>query len=62
LIVEPDDPDALAAGIDALWRDPARAAALGLAGAAGVREHYEVSRMAETAESVYASVAKRAVS
>ena len=34
-----------------------RAAALGRAGAAGVREHYEVSRMAETAEAAYASVA-----
>jgi glycosyltransferase involved in cell wall biosynthesis len=62
LIVEPDDPEALAAGIDALRRDPTRAAALGAAGAAGVREHYEVSRMAATAESVYATVARRALS
>jgi glycosyltransferase involved in cell wall biosynthesis len=61
LIVEPDSPDALADGISGLWRDPERAAALGRAGAAGVREHYDVSRMAETAEAVYAAVARRAV-
>jgi glycosyltransferase involved in cell wall biosynthesis len=60
LIVEPDDPEALAAGILSLWRDRDRAAALGRTGAHGVREHYEVSRMAETAEAAYAFVAKAA--
>jgi glycosyltransferase involved in cell wall biosynthesis len=59
LIVDPD-PDALAAGILSLWRDPDRALALGRTGAAGVREHYEVSRMAETAEVAYRHVAKAA--
>jgi glycosyltransferase involved in cell wall biosynthesis len=61
LIVDADDPDALADGIQALWRDPERAAALGAAGAAGVRAHYDVSRMAESAEAAYGSVARRAV-
>ena len=61
VIVEPDRPEALADGIQALWSDPDRAAALGRAGAAGVRAHYDVSRMAETAETVYAAVARRAV-
>jgi glycosyltransferase involved in cell wall biosynthesis len=53
LIVEADDPDALADGILELWRDPARAAALGKAGAEGVRRHYTVGRMADAAENVY---------
>jgi glycosyltransferase involved in cell wall biosynthesis len=56
LIVDPD-PKALAAGILELWRNPERAAALGTAGAAGVREHYDVGRMAEAAEQVYRSIA-----
>ena len=38
------------------------AAALGKAGAAGVREHYDVGRMADAAEAAYANVARRAVS
>ena len=53
LIVDVDNPESLADGFQALWQDPARAAKLGAAGAAGVREHYSVSKMAEAAESVY---------
>jgi glycosyltransferase involved in cell wall biosynthesis len=53
LIVDPDDPDALARGLLRIWRDPALAAALGAAGAKGVREHYNVGRMAEEVEAIY---------
>lgn len=49
-------PGALADGILALWRDADRARAIGLAGAAGVREHYTAAHMAETAEAVYLEV------
>jgi glycosyltransferase involved in cell wall biosynthesis len=48
---------ALADGILALERDPVHARALGDAGFAGVREHYTVGHMAETAERVYQEVA-----
>jgi glycosyltransferase involved in cell wall biosynthesis len=50
-------PEALADGMIGLWRDPSRARALGLAGAAGVREHYTAAHMAEAAEAVYLEVA-----
>jgi glycosyltransferase involved in cell wall biosynthesis len=56
VIVEPDNPSALADAYLELWRNPERATALGRAGAAGVREHYDVGRMAEAAESAYESV------
>jgi glycosyltransferase involved in cell wall biosynthesis len=56
IIVDADNPAALAAAYLDLWRNPDRAAALGAAGAAGVREHYDVGRMAEAAEDAYRSV------
>ena len=59
LIVEADDGEALADGLLTIWTDPERAAAIGEAGAAGVREHYTVGRMADEAESVYRSVMSR---
>ena len=57
VIVEPENPVALAAALLDLWRNPDKAAALASAGAQGVREHYDVGRMAEAAERVYRTVA-----
>jgi glycosyltransferase involved in cell wall biosynthesis len=59
LLVAPGDPDALADGLREIWRDPARAAALGCAGAAGVRRHYAVGQMAERVEQIYSDVIRR---
>ena len=56
IIVEPDNPDALADGWLELWRDPARANALGAAGAEGVKRHYTVGRMADVAETVFQEI------
>jgi glycosyltransferase involved in cell wall biosynthesis len=56
LLVEPDDARALADGLDSLRRDRALANELGRAGAAGVREHYSVARMADRALEVYGDV------
>lgn len=59
LIVDADDPDALAEGLRDVWRDPVRAAALGAAGAAGVRQHYAVGHMAEVVEDIYGELIRR---
>ena len=53
LIVEPEDPEALAEALLQLKRDPALAASLGQSGADGVRRHYTVGRMADQVEAVY---------
>ncbi|MDT7542238.1 MAG: hypothetical protein QOE33_2142 [Acidobacteriota bacterium] len=60
LLVAPDNPQALAEGILAIKNDAARADELGRAGAAGVRAHYSVARMADRALEVYESVARDA--
>ena len=57
LIVEADDPDALADGILALKQEPVLAASLGKAGSIGVRQHYTVERMTEQVETVYRELA-----
>ena len=39
-----------------LWQDPARAAELGRRGAAGVRQHYTVTHMADAVLAIYQDV------
>lgn len=53
LLVEPDDPDALADGLWTLWQDRARAEALGRQAAEGVRTHYTIGRSADRLLEVY---------
>ena len=56
LLVDPDDPDALADAILSLLVDRDRAASLGRTGAEGVARHYSVETMADVAERVYAEL------
>ncbi len=56
ILVEPDDPQSLAEGILTLWNDRDRAEELGRRGSQGVREHYDVTQMANRTLEVYRSV------
>ncbi|MBM3749663.1 MAG: glycosyltransferase family 4 protein [Acidimicrobiia bacterium] len=56
LLVTPDDPAALAEALHTLVTDRDRAAQLGRAAAAGVREHYTVAQAATKAEHIYEGV------
>ena len=58
-LFEPGNADDLARVLAELVRDPAEAARLGAAGAAGVRRHYGLPRMADAMERVYASLTPR---
>jgi glycosyltransferase involved in cell wall biosynthesis len=59
VLVPPDDSQALADALFELLTDRARAAALGRAGAAGVRTHYTAERMAAAAERAYEELLKK---
>ena len=59
LLVAPNDPDALAEGLHAVWRDPVLTARLGAQAYAGVREHYTVAASASRLLDVYQSVLER---
>ncbi len=60
MLVDADNPEAMADAWLDLWRNPDRAASLGATGAARVRKHYSVDRMAEAAEEVYREFASHA--
>src|SRR6266850_6277971 len=47
LLVKPDDPDSLAAGIVSLYEDPSLREKLGRSGLEGVHQHYSVAQMAD---------------
>lgn len=57
LLVEPDDPEALAQGLLRVLTDPSLAAALSERAALGVRANYSVDVMADAAEKAYATLA-----
>src|SRR6185503_19786474 len=56
VLFPPCDVSALAEAVRGLWSDTPRAAALGAAGAAGVRRHYDAAHMAERVLEVYEAV------
>jgi glycosyltransferase involved in cell wall biosynthesis len=57
LLVRPDDADALAEGLHAVWSDPALAERLSAAAFDGVRVHYTIAQSAERLLEVYGEVA-----
>lgn len=59
LLVEPDSVDALVEGIAKMFREPGLGEALGKRGFDKVREHYNVSLMADRALEVYEEVISR---
>jgi len=59
ILVEPDDPDALAQGLLDLWKNPEKRAEIGSRGYQGVRDHYSAAHMAEKALSVYRLLLKQ---
>ena len=56
ILVEPDDPSALAEALLEIWKNPLLAGDLARNGAEGVRRHYNVSKMAHRALEVYSGI------
>ena len=56
ILVEPDNPEALAQGILELWNDPPKRMELGARGFRNVRAHYSMARMVESTLAAYQSI------
>ncbi|MFB3902336.1 MAG: glycosyltransferase family 4 protein [Acidobacteriota bacterium] len=56
ILVQPDDPDALAEGILELWRHPAKRKEMGERGYCGVREHHGAVQMARRVLAIYEEI------
>jgi glycosyltransferase involved in cell wall biosynthesis len=59
LLVEVDDPEAVAAAVIELARDPGRRQAMGLAGRARVEQEFTLEKQAEVFDRAYAELAGR---
>jgi len=60
LLVERDDPDALANGLYAIWSDPSLAERLSTAAYEGVRAHYTIAQSASRLHDVYGALQSKA--
>jgi glycosyltransferase involved in cell wall biosynthesis len=60
LLVTPADPASIADGLAAIRSRPDQAREMGRSGAAGVRQHYSVARMADRVLEIYAELASSA--
>jgi glycosyltransferase involved in cell wall biosynthesis len=61
-LVDPDDPDALATGLHALWADPALRERLARSAFEGVRKHYTIAHSADRLIAAYESLTSSAAS
>jgi glycosyltransferase involved in cell wall biosynthesis len=59
LLVRPDDPSALAEGLETLWKDAALRVRLARQAFAGIREHYSVQRSADRQMQVFDDTIQR---
>ena len=62
VLVDQDNPDALASGLHSLWADPATRERLGRAAYDGVRAHYTIAHSADRLTRVYESLTRAASS
>jgi glycosyltransferase involved in cell wall biosynthesis len=60
LLVDQDDPDALASGLHSLWADPLARERCGRAAYDGVRAHYTISHSVDRLTAVYESLTRAA--